>query len=126
MERETTDIEYKEKVTDTFLKTVSAFSNGTGGKSIFGITDRRETVGLSNPEKSALQIENKINDSIQPQPLYRISTDTEHHTVTLKVEEGPYKPYHWGNKAYIRRDSSSVNGYHGAVIPDSAEKEPGF
>ncbi len=108
MERETTDIEYKEKVTDTFLKTVSAFSNETGGKIIFGITDRRESVGLSNPEKSALQIENKINDSIQPQPLYRISADTEHHTVTLKVEEGPYKPYYWGNKAYIRRDSSSV------------------
>lgn len=108
MERDTTDIEYREKVTDTFLKTVSAFSNGTGGKSIFGITDRRETVGLSNPEKSALQIENKINDSIQPQPQYRISIDTEHHTVTLKVEEGPYKPYYWGNKAYIRRDSSSV------------------
>lgn len=76
MERDKTDIEYREKVTDTFLKTVSAFSNGTGGKSIFGITDRRETVGLSNPEKSALQIENKINDSIQPQPQYRISIDT--------------------------------------------------
>ncbi len=108
MKRETLDTEYKEKVTDTFLKTVSAFSNGEGGIITFGITDDKRVVGLSNPEKAALQIENKINDSIQPLPQYRIRINTEDKTVSLHVDEGPFKPYYWGNKAYIRHDSSSV------------------
>lgn len=108
MKRETLDTEYKEKVTDTFLKTVSAFSNGEGGVITFGITDDKKVVGLSNPERAALQIENKINDSIQPLPQYRIHMDTENKTVSLQISEGPFKPYYWGNKAYIRHDSSSV------------------
>lgn len=108
LKRETSDAEYKEKVTDSFLKTVSAFSNGKGGTLAFGITDDKKTVGISNPEKAALQIENKINDSIQPLPQYRLRIDTEKKIVFVDVEEGPFKPYYWGNKAYIRNDSSSV------------------
>lgn len=108
MERESWDIEYKKKVTDTFLKTVSAFSNGEGGIIKFGITDDKDIIGLPNPEKSALQIENNVNDSIQPVPQYRISIDQKNRTVSLMIAEGPFKPYYWGNKAYIRSDSSSV------------------
>ncbi|MEY8309677.1 ATP-binding protein [Erysipelotrichaceae bacterium 51-3] len=108
MQRETLDTEYIEQVTDTFLKTVSAFSNGEGGVITFGITDDQKVVGLSNPERAALQIENKINDSIQPLPQYRIHIDTENKTVSLQISEGPFNPYYWRNKAYIRHNSSSV------------------
>ena len=37
--RETRIIEFKETITNTFLKTVSAFSNYNGGEIYFGIDD---------------------------------------------------------------------------------------
>ena len=36
---ETRTVEFKETITNTFLKTVSAFSNYDGGEIIFGIDD---------------------------------------------------------------------------------------
>ena len=37
--RETRILEFKEKITNTFLKTVSAFSNYDGGVILFGVDD---------------------------------------------------------------------------------------
>ena len=37
--RETRIVEFKETITDTFLKTVSAFSNYDGGTILFGVDD---------------------------------------------------------------------------------------
>ena len=108
MKRESVQIEYKEKYTDSFLKTVSAFANGHGGILLFGISDDKNRIGLSDPVKDALRIENKVNDSIDPRPDYEIKIDEEKKTVSLIVKEGLYKPYYYGNKAYTRSDSSSV------------------
>ena len=55
---ETKKLEFKETITNTFLKTVSAFSNYDGGEIFFGIDDN------GNVKESCLDIENKINDSI--------------------------------------------------------------
>ena len=43
--REKYDLEFKEKITKTFLKTVSAFSNYNDGKIIFGINDDGDPIG---------------------------------------------------------------------------------
>ena len=93
MKRESVQIEYKEKYTDSFLKTVSAFANGHGGILLFGISDDKNRIGLSDPVKDALRIENKVNDSIDPRPDYEIKIDEEKKTVSLIVKEGLYKPY---------------------------------
>lgn len=37
--RETKDLEFKGSISNTFLKTVSAFANFNGGKILFGIAD---------------------------------------------------------------------------------------
>ena len=37
--RETRIVEFKETITNTFLKTVSAFSNYDGGTILFGVDD---------------------------------------------------------------------------------------
>lgn len=37
--KETKTLEYKENITNTFLKTVSAYANYEGGQIIFGIDD---------------------------------------------------------------------------------------
>lgn len=46
--KETRTIEFKETVTNTFLKTVSAFSNYGGGMILFGIDDNGKVKGLSD------------------------------------------------------------------------------
>ena len=68
--RETRTLEFKESITNTFLKTVSAFSNYDGGSILFGIDDDGNIKGIPDPVQACLDIENNINDSISPQPNY--------------------------------------------------------
>ena len=68
--RETRILEFKETITNTFLKTVSAFSNYNGGTILFGVDDNGNVKGLLDVKQACLDIENKINDSISPQPNY--------------------------------------------------------
>ena len=46
--RETRTLEFKETITNTFLKTVSAFSNYDGGIILFGVDDDGNIKGLSD------------------------------------------------------------------------------
>lgn len=46
--RETRILEFKETITNTFLKTVSAFSNYNGGTILFGVDDNGNVKGLRN------------------------------------------------------------------------------
>ena len=66
--KETRNLEFKENISNTFLKTVSAYASYDGGTIMFGIDDSGKTVGLDDPDMLCLKIENKINDSIRPQP----------------------------------------------------------
>ena len=70
--RETRILEFKETITNTFLKTVSAFSNYNGGTILFGVDDNGNVKGLPDVKQACLDIENKINDSILPQPNYTL------------------------------------------------------
>ena len=70
--RETRIVEFKETITNTFLKTVSAFSNYDGGTILFGVDDDGNIKGLPDVKQACLDIENKINDSITPQPDYTL------------------------------------------------------
>ena len=54
--RETNDLEFKESITKTFLKTVSAFANYGTGRIVFGVDDSGATIGLSDPTAYALRI----------------------------------------------------------------------
>ena len=74
--RETRILEFKETITNTFLKTVSAFSNYNGGTILFGVDDNGNVKGLPDVKQACLDIENKINDSISPQPNYTLEIYT--------------------------------------------------
>ena len=106
--RETRTVEYKSEVTNTFLKTVSAFSNFGTGKILFGVSDDGLVLGIDNPDQKCLDIENKINDSILPKPDYSISINRSSNVITLEVYEGRYKPYLYKGKAYRRSDTASI------------------
>lgn len=106
--RETKTLEFKETITNTFLKTVSAFSNYEGGIILFGVDDDGCIKGLSNIKQACLDIENKINDSISPQPNYILETQKNDQIIKLTVKSGPQKPYLYKSKAYKRNDSATI------------------
>lgn len=106
--RETRNLEFKETITSTFLKTVSAFSNYDGGTILFGVDDDGNIKGLSDIIKACLDIENKINDTISPQPDYVLEPNEVNKTIKLIVKSGLQKPYLYKSKAYKRNDSATI------------------
>lgn len=106
--RETRILEFKETITNTFLKTVSAFSNYDGGEILFGVDDDGNIKGLSNVKQACLDIENKINDNISPQPNYTLEIQNSDQTIKLNVKSGLQKPYLYKSKAYKRNDTSTI------------------
>lgn len=104
---ETKKLEFKETITNTFLKTVSAFSNYDGGEIFFGIDDNGNVKGMPNVRQSCLDIENKINDSISPQPDYTLEIQSDN-TIKLTVKGGVQKPYLYKSKAYKRNDTATI------------------
>ena len=106
--RETRTLEFKETITNTFLKTVSAFSNYDGGIILFGVDDDGNIKGLPDVKQACLDIENKINDSITPQPDYTLEVQNNDQTIKLTVKSGLQKLYLYKSKAYKRNDTATI------------------
>lgn len=106
--RETATLEFKQQLSKSYLKTVSAYANYGTGKIIFGIADDGTPVGLADPQDTCLRIERAINDSIDPVPRFELAIEGDTRTVTLTVHEGPDKPYLSSGRAYRRTDTSTV------------------
>lgn len=51
--QESKDLEFKESVTNSFLKTVSAYANSTGGRVLFGIDDDGKPLASITPSRPA-------------------------------------------------------------------------
>lgn len=106
--RETRILEFKETITNTFLKTVSAFSNYDGGTILFGVDDDGNIKGLPDVKQACLDIENKINDNITPQPDYTLEIQNNDQTIKLTVKSGLQKPYLYKSEAYKRNDTATI------------------
>lgn len=108
--REEYDLEFKENISKTFLKTVSAFSNYNNGKIIFGISDDGHVAGLDVTDEECLKIENMINDSLNPVPNYKLETkDLEgKNIIILDILKGKNTPYYYKGKAYRRSNTSTL------------------
>jgi len=107
--REDKNNEFKKEISKSYLKTVCAFANYNGGKIYFGYDDNGNVVGLiGDLNKLALNIENQINDSIEPKVNFSIEVDEKDKTLILVIDDGDDKPYFYGSKSYKRNDSSTV------------------
>ncbi len=108
--KESYRMEFKVKVSSTFLKTVSAYSNYNDGEIIFGIDDNGNMVGIESAKEESLRIENMINDSIVPVPNFAIKVkEIGSKTVILvEVKKGKDTPYYYKRMAYKRADTSTV------------------
>ena len=105
-------LEFKSEVSNSFLKTVSAFSNIGTGTIKFGYNDDGSVCGISSIDKTCLDIENKINDSITPNPNFKFELDYNNKTIDLIVYEGLNKPYLYKSKAYKRNDTATIEMDH--------------
>lgn len=106
--KENKSLEFKSAITNTFLKTVSAYSNFGDGEIYFGVNDDGSVCGIDHFEQVCLDIENRINDNISPKPNFEISIDYSQKIIKLLIREGQYKPYLYKGKAYRRSDTASL------------------
>ncbi len=115
---ETTEYDKKERLEEkrpkSWLKSVSAFANGTGGVLLFGVSDDECLVGLEN----AREVSEKISEIIKvkmdpiPQMFMEIHKEGEKEFILLRIVSGQETPYYYvgdGNRiAYIRVGNESV------------------
>lgn len=107
MKKENKFLEYKEKQTKSYLKTVCAFANYHDGDIVFGISDDNKVIGVDDPKGFCLNIENQINDSIKPKPDYTLK-ENSNGTITLHVKRSLSTPYMYDEKTYKRNDTSTI------------------
>ena len=107
-------IELEEKKPKSWLKTVSAFSNGIGGSLFFGVDNNKNLIGLKNPQKDCEKISELINNKITPVPKFILTPYRENDKVfvRLKILPGPSTPYYYssdgGREVYIRSGNQSI------------------
>lgn len=116
---ETTEIEFKDEIEykkpKSWLKTVSAFSNGIGGTIYFGVKDNREIIGQEDVQKHIEKISELIKTRIEPLANFNISVITQNNKDVIRVEiiQGTKTPYYYvadGNKiVFVRIGNESVN-----------------
>ena len=87
----------EEKKPKSWLKSVSAFSNGLGGSLFFGIDNDGTVKGIDNMQYVCEIISNKIRDYMDPLPDVEIIPHRieEFVVLQLKVNAGSYTPYYY-------------------------------
>lgn len=91
---ESSHIEFKREIPEkkeSFLKTVSAFSNTSGGKIVFGIDDKSlEVVGIDGDVFKLMDsVINSISDSIEPLISPNINVETIENKTVIVLEIFP-------------------------------------
>lgn len=116
---ESTYIDFKESIElnkpKSWLKSVSAFANSSGGILLFGVRDEdRKPVGVDNIIINSEKITELINSRINPLPRYELDTFVENgkEFIMVNVGDGPRTPYYYefdGRKeAFIRSGNQSI------------------
>ncbi len=104
----------KQKKPKSWLKSVSAFANGVGGRLFFGVDDNKNIVGLSDIQNDAELISRLIKERITPFPNFILTPELEdgRYVLVLTVISGRTPPYYYKAdgvmEAYIRIGNESV------------------
>ena len=98
----------------SWLKSVSAFANTSGGLLLYGVDNDGNLVGLENAERDAEDISEMIKNLMDPIPEFDLSLHAEdgRKFVVVSVKAGTTTPYYVFLKghrdAYIRIGNESV------------------
>lgn len=104
----------EEKKPKSWLKSISAFSNGSGGSLFFGIDDKGVVRGVDDVQHVCEIISCKVRDYMDPLPDVEMIPQNidDHHILQLKVNAGSYTPYYYvgdGQRmAFVRVGDESV------------------
>lgn len=87
----------EEKKPKSWLKSISAFANGSGGSLFFGIDNNGSIKGLSNIQHVCEIISSKIRDYMDPLPDVEIIPHmlNTYEILQVKVSSGNYTPYYY-------------------------------
>ena len=105
----------KEKVVENWLKSVSAFANGTGGVLVFGKAEDGTVAGAKDMRTATKIIRKKIKECIVPFPhvvLKLRKADSGKEVMLLEVSPGKELPYFYTDgkriQAYIRAGKENI------------------
>ena len=104
----------EEKKPKSWLKSVSAFANGSGGSLFFGIDNDGNVKGLDDVQYVCETVSCKIRDYMDPLPeVEMIPQEIDGlHILQLKVNSGHYTPYYYvgdGQRvAFVRIGDESI------------------
>lgn len=81
----------------SWLKSVSAFANGTGGCLIFGVSDDDRIIGLADAKADAEFVSQKVKERIDPVPqtVMKIEREEGKELLILQVLSGDDTPYYY-------------------------------
>ena len=116
---ETTEYDKKRDVEirkpKSWLKSISAFANGTGGTLIFGIADDDTVTRIEDIKSVSEFVSQKIKERISPFPEVTMqihSTENGKNLLTVEVMEGQETPYYYrgdgSTEAFVRIGNESV------------------
>lgn len=125
---ETTEYDKKQEVerrkVKSWLKSVSAFANGSGGCLLFGIADDDTIIGLTDAKTDAEFISQKIKERIDPMPQIdlKIERVENKELLILHVHGGEDTPYYYFDKKLYRSfglvDNKGILTYAGLLMAD--------
>ena len=102
--------EFKEEKahSDDLAAEIVAFANTEGGKILLGISDKKEIVGVSNPDKEMLRVENISRNNCEPPLTVNIEKNKINNKIVLciYIPKGPERPYRTNRGVYYIRTSS--------------------
>ncbi len=107
---ENSNLEFKEKISNTLFKTISAFANYSDGKILIGIADDGSIIGVDDGQATKLSLENAINDNVLPRPDYEMKEIIfdKKTVIEINVKKGRNVPYLYKGEAYRRMDTSTI------------------
>lgn len=104
-----------ERRVENWLKSVSAFANGTGGVLVFGTAEDGTVAGVKDMETASEIIRSKILQCIVPSPQIVLKTGRSHggkEILLLEVASGKEMPYYYIDRgkwqAYVREGKENV------------------
>lgn len=110
-------VELKSEVVSDICKEVIAFANTKGGTLYIGVENTGKVVGVENADKTILQINNMIRDSIKPDVTMFVGYEPHHirgkQIVAVTIQKGTDRPYYLGSKGlkpggvYVRNGTST-------------------
>ncbi len=121
---ETTEYDKKQEVerrkVKSWLKSVSAFANGSGGCLLFGIADDDTIIGLTDAKTDAEFISQKIKERIDPMPQIdlKIERVEDKELLILHVHGGEDTPYYYIGDSVLE---TFVRIGNESVVADSTE-----